>query len=247
MFIIGTIFGSFYLVLATRLPLGKDIFLSRSKCDKCNHELKWYNLIPIFSFIFQKGRCSYCHEKISPLNIVVEFITGLLFAICYCYFGINYNFFMGIIIISLTIIIFISDIKYMIILDSPLIVSGILIIILKLFYFGINKTIHSIISGIILFIIMLLVQKLGTLIFKKDALGGGDIKLSFIIGLILDIKLGLCAIILSSFLALPYAVASMYLEKSHQVSYGPFLSGALLIVFFFMDKFNILVNFLLPI
>ena len=243
-FVLGAVLGSFYLVIATRLPKGEDILISRSRCDNCKKELKWYNLIPIFSYIFQKGKCVYCHKKISPLHIIVELITGVLFLICYLLYGINYDFFAGLIVISLTIIIYISDFKYMVILDSPLVIAIIGIIILKLIYFGINSILLSVFSGFCLFLIMILIQKLGEFMFKKDALGGGDIKFAFVIGLILDFELGLVAIILSTFLALPYSVASLYLLKNNEVPYGPFLAGALLMVFYTMDKFQILVDVL---
>ena len=243
-FILGTIFGSFYLVWATRLPKGEDILKTRSKCDNCGHTLKWYNLIPIFSYIFQKGKCPYCHKKINPENIIVEIVTGLLFLICYLLYGISYNFFIGLIIVSLLILIFISDFKFMIILDSPLVVSGILVIILKLIYFGLKPTLYSIICGIIVFLFMYLIQKIGNYIFKKESLGGGDIKLSFIIGLILNLRLSLITLILSTFLTLPYAVASLILNKDNRFPYGPFLVGALLIVFLESDKFKILFSFL---
>ena len=91
---------------------------------------------------------------------------------------------------------------------------------------------------------MLLIGKLGKLIFKREALGGGDIKLAIVIGLILNFKLGLVAIILSSLLAMPYALGVMMLSKNKEVPYGPFLIGGLGIVFIFMEKFNNLINFL---
>ena len=243
-FIIGAIFGSFYLVWATRLPKNEDIIKSRSKCDICNHELKWYNLIPIFSYIFQKGRCPYCHNKINPENILVEIITGLLFLICYILYGISYNFFIGLVIISLLILIFISDFKYMVILDSTLVVASILVIIIKLYYLGLKPTLYSIICGIIIFLFMYLVQKIGNFIFKKESLGGGDIKLSFVIGLILNLRLSLITLIFSTFLTLPYAVAALILNKDHRFAYGPFLVGSLLMVFLESEKFKILFSFL---
>lgn len=243
-FIIGLILGSFYLVIATRLPKGEDVLTSRSRCDHCKKELKWYNLIPIFSYVFQRGRCSFCHEKINIEHLIVELITGITFLVCYMIFGLSYNFYEGIIVISLTIIIYISDFKYMIILDSPLVIASILTIILKLIYFGVKSTLFSILCGICLFVVMLFVQKIGELIFKRDALGGGDIKLSFVIGLILNFELGLVALVLSTFLALPYSVASLYIVKKNEVAYGPFLAGALLVIFLTMEKFQILIEFL---
>ena len=216
-----------------------------NECDSCKKILKWYNLIPIFSYVFQKGKCSYCHKKISSENIWAELATGFLFLFTYLWFNNGYNFFVGLIICSLLIIIFISDFKYMIILDSPLIISSILIIILKLIFIGFKDTITSILSGVALFIVMLVLLDIGKILFKKEALGGGDIKFSFLIGLILNFPIGLVTIILSSFLALPYAVASVIIKKNNELPYGPFLAGALFIVFFNYDKFLDLFNFLI--
>ncbi len=243
-FILGTILGSFYLVVGTRLPKKEDIIKSRSKCDSCGITLKWYNLIPLFSFIFQKGKCSKCGNKISADYFFVELITGLLFLLASLNFPIGYNFFISLIVISLMIIIFISDFKYMIILDSPLVVTIILVIILKFVYFDFNNVLTSIISGIAMFSLMMLIEQIGSTLLKKDSLGGGDIKFSFIMGLILGLKLGVTSLVLSTFLALPYAVASVKIMKSHEFPYGPFLAGALFIVFFQFDKFNNLLMFL---
>ena len=243
-FILGAIMGSFYLVIGTRLPLNEDIITSRSRCCTCKKTLKWYNLIPLLSFIFQGGKCSFCKSKINIDHFIVELATGLLFLLTSIYFPYGYYYFVGLIVSSLLIIIFVSDFKYMVILDSPLVVSSFLVIILKLIYFDLKSTFISIISGIILFLIMLFIEKAGSLALKKDALGGGDIKFSFLIGLILDVKLGFATLILSTFLALPYAVASLKVMKSSEFPYGPFLVGALFIVFFHIDKFNNLINFL---
>ena len=246
-FILGTIMGSFYLVLGTRLPKGEDIVKSRSRCDNCKKVLKWYNLIPLFSFIVQRGKCTICGKKISSEHFFVEVATGLLFLLTSIYFPLGYNYFVGLIIVSLLVIIFISDFKYMVILDSPLIVSIFFIIILKLIYFGFKATFYSIISGLVLFLIMVLIEKIGTLTLKKDSLGGGDIKFAFLMGLVLDVKLGIVALVLSTFLALPYAVASVKIMKKHEFPYGPFLAGALFIVFFHFDKFANLIKFLFAI
>lgn len=177
-------------------------------------------------------------------NLFMGVVNALVFLISYYYFGISYEFFASLIISGLVLIIFISDFKYMIILDSPLVISSILIIILKIIYRGFNETLISVISGIALFFVMLLIFDIGKLIFKKETLGGGDIKLAFVMGLTLNFYLGLVAIVLSTFLALPYAIASLEIKKSNAFPYGPFLCGALFLVFFHYDKFINLLNFL---
>ena len=243
-FYLGAIMGSFYNVIGTRLPKKENVLIARSHCDNCGKVLKWYNLIPLFSYLLQKGRCSFCKEKISSNHFWIELGTGFLFLLTYLYFPIGYDFYIGLIISSLLIIIFVSDFKYMIILDSPLIISTILIIILKLIYFDVHNVLFSLISGISLTLVMVLVYLFGNYTFKKESLGGGDIKFAFIIGLILGFKIGLAALILSVFLALPYAIATLELKKNSEFPYGPFLAGALLIVFFHYDKFVLLIELL---
>lgn len=178
------------------------------------------------------------------LNLFIGVMSGLILLISHYNYGLSYEFYLSLIIMSLVIVIFVSDFKYLIILDSPLIISGILVLILKYYYFGFKTMIISIISGIVLFIVMLLIGKIGKLLFKKEALGGGDIKLSIVIGLILDVKLGLIAVIISSLLAMPYALGSLMLKKDKEVPFGPFLVGSLALIFIFIDKFMNLINVL---
>lgn len=236
-FIFGIIMGSFYNVLATRLPIGKSIIKPGSHCDACDHKLKWYENIPLISYIIQKGKCKNCGEQI-PFDVFLsELATGVLFLFSYLYFGISYNFFIMLILSSLCVIIFVSDFKYMIILDSPLIISGVLVIILKIVYYGYKAIIPTLVSGIITFLVMLLVGFIGKKMYKRDALGGGDIKLSFIIGMILGVQVAMVSLIFSTFLALPYALATIVLKKDSEVPFGPFIVSSLFIVFLYYDKF----------
>ncbi len=247
-FIVGAILGSFYLVVGTRLPLRENIITSRSRCDHCHTVLKWYELIPILSYIFQLGKCRHCGQKIAIEHFIVEIISGLLFLWGYYYYGLTLDYATYLVLVSLTLIIFISDLKYMIILDSPLIISGILLIIIKYFEVGLKGMFLAIIYGIILFVFMYIVKIIGDKIFKRESLGGGDIKLCFIIGVSLGygyygFYLGLITIVFSAFLAMPYAIASIYLLKKNELPYGPFLIAASTIVFIFIEKFSRLLVF----
>ena len=178
-------------------------------------------------------------------NLFIGVVNAIILLISYYAYGLSYDFFASLIITGLVLIIFISDFKYMIILDSPLIISGLLILILRFYYYGLKNMGLSILSGLILFLIMLLIGFIGQKLFKKEALRGGDIKLAGIIGLILGFKLGLIAIILSSLLAMPYAIATMFLKNINEVPFGPFLIGSMAIVFIFADKFSNLIAFLI--
>ncbi len=240
MFILGTLFGSFYLVVATRLLRGEDIVFKRSYCESCKSTLSWYNLIPVLSYFFQRGKCSKCHKKISIICPLIEIITGILFSYVFYVFGLSYEMFIGLIISSLLVIISITDFSEMIILDSPLVVSIILILVTMFIYKDLNFIVMHLLSGIVLFIFFYLIKIFGDHVFKKESMGGGDIKFSFIIGLVLGFYLSMIAVILSAFLALPASVACLYFTKNKEVAYGPFLVGALFLIFLNMDKIVIL-------
>lgn len=246
LFVLGAILGSFYLVIGTRLPLKENVITGRSRCDYCKKELKWYELIPIVSYIIQLGKCRHCKKNININHLLIEVITGLLFVIGYVYYGINSHYYIYLILISATIIIFISDFKYMIILDSTWIIGSVIILLVKVLYYSISSAFTSIFCGLGLFFTMFIIKLIGDKLFKKESLGGGDIKLSFLIGLTIGYRLGLISLVFASFLALPYAFAMVYLNKKNELPYGPFLIASCLIIYIFLDKFtNLLVFFTL--
>ena len=182
--------------------------------------------------------------RFNILSIIIGLLNSILSLFFYNFYGFSYEFIISLVLTSLLILIFISDIKYLIILDSPLIISFLIIFLSKLIFFGLKTALLSIIDGFILFLFMLFVGFIGKKIFKKESLGGGDIKLSFIIGYVLGIPLGFTSLALSTFLALPYAVFSILSNLRREVAFGPFLISALWVVFIFSDKFNVLINFL---
>lgn len=240
-FIIGLLFGSFYNVVGMRLPNNESIVFPGSHCEKCNHKLKWYENIPLISYIILGGKCSNCKTKISVWYPAIELFTGMLFLISYYTFGLTYEFAIAIIISSLVSIIFVSDINYYIILDSPLIIGSILIIIIKLLSTSLRDTLISVGSGLIIFAIMYGIMLLGNLLFKKESLGGGDIKLSFVAGLVLGPILGIFYIIFGAFLAFPYAMYITIRNKENMLPFGPFLISSLLIIYL---DYNFFLNFI---
>lgn len=179
------------------------------------------------------------------LNLFIAVINAIILLISYYEYGFSYEMFAAMVLAGLVIIIFVSDFKYMIILDSPLVIAGIIMLILRFSFNGFKDAAFSLLSGLILFIFMLLISFIGKKLFKKEALGGGDIKLAAIIGIILNFKLGLVAIIFSSLLALPYAIGAMFLNKDSEVPFGPFLIGSVAIVFIFSEKFTNFLNFII--
>ena len=231
-FIIGLVFGSFFCCVGLRLSTNKKFINDRSICDSCGHVLAWYDLIPIFFYIFLKGRCRYCHKKVSLLNPFIEVVTGVLFALSYYSFGFSLELVLSLCIVSLSMIIFTSDLTYMIIPDEVIIFFSIIIIILEFILKGFTGGLLSILSGALLFLFMFLLMKLGNALFKKESLGGGDVKLFFVLGLVIDPFLGLVTIFLASFIALPVSLYLLYKNKEHMIPFGPFILIAFLIIFF---------------
>lgn len=231
-FIIGLVFGSFFCCVGLRLSTNKNFIKERSICDKCGHVLAWYDLIPVVSFILLKGRCRYCHEKVSLLNPFIEVVTGLLFAISYYSFDFSLDLVLSLSLVALSMIIFASDLTYMIIPDEVIIFFSIVIIILEFFLKGISGVGLSLLSGLSLFFFMYCLMMLGNALFKKESLGGGDVKLFFVLGLVIDPFLGLVIIFLASLIALPVSLYLLYKNKEHMIPFGPFILIAFLIVFF---------------
>lgn len=237
--------GSFFNVVANRVTKNQSIIYPSSHCEECGHVLKWYELIPIFSYLFLGGKCHKCHKKI-PINCLwTELISGALFAMSYDIYGLSLELAIALIFISVLIITIISDIEYMIILDEVLIFGSILIIIFQFFSFEFKYVIYSIISAVISFGIMYLVKLLGDAIFKKESLGGGDIKLMFFFGLVFGIEKSIITIFLGTFIAFPMSLYILIAKKDNVIPFGPFLAIAAIIIFIFKIDFTKILSLLI--
>lgn len=223
--------GSFYNVLGLRIVKKESIIKPKSHCEKCGHVLSWYELIPIFSFIFLKGKCRNCKTKLSFLYPFSEFFCGVLFAISFYSFGFAPELIISLTLSSLLIIVTVCDITYMIIPDRFIITSGVLILLTKLIFFGIKPFFTSLLNGLLAFGIMYLIMKLGDYIFKKETLGGADVKLLFVVGISLEPFLALLVIIIASMIALPISLVLLVKEKEHAIPFGPFILIGTMIVF----------------
>ncbi len=242
MFIMGTIFGSFYNVVGYRLPKGESIVFPPSHCPKCNHKLTFFELIPILSYVFQKGKCKKCHQKISLFYPIFEALTGILFVLSYLSYGLSYELIIVLTFISMMIIIVVSDYNYLIIPDSVLIIFGSLLLIEILLINGLNAALLALLDGILAFITMFLLKKLGDFIFKKESMGGGDIKLLFLFGMVLSYPIAILSIFVGSLIGLPIALLILYKKKDHVIPFGPFLAaGATLLLLLNID-INTIIN-----
>ena len=240
LFILGCVFGSFYNVVGDRLPEGKSIVKPSSHCPKCGHNLTPLELIPIFSFLFQRGKCKGCNAKIPIMHPLFELLSGILFLLAYLSFKLTPQLLIALTFISILLIIFVSDINYMIIPDEVLVVGVIFLTVEKLIIYGVNSVLISILNGVICFILMLLLKKLGDFLFKKESMGGGDIKLLFVFGFVLGAPMAILSIFVGSIIGLPICLIVVAKNSSHEIPFGPLLSlGAIIILLFQinLDKF----------
>ena len=242
-FVIGTLLGSFYNVVGYRLPKRQSIVFPPSHCPNCNHRLGASELIPILSFIFLKGKCKHCRQKISAFYPVFEFLTGLLFVISYIIFGPTKEFLLAITFVSLLIIIVVSDYEFMIIEDSVLIFFSILLFAEIWWVNGLTKALYSLLNGILAFFTMWALKKFGDFLFKKESMGGGDIKLLFIFGMVLSYPIAILSIFLGSLIGLPISLIIMAKKKAHIIPFGPFLALGAIILFFTQIDIQTIIDF----
>lgn len=217
-FILGLVVGSFLNVVIYRLPLGISIAKGRSFCPDCKNPIKAQQNIPLFSFIFLRGRCGYCGQKISFRYPLVELLTGLLAMLSFFVFGLSFQFIIAFITTALLISIAFIDLDKMTIPNS-LVIALILPALASFFIFPEINLISRLIGVFIVSAPMLLLT-----FIIPDAFGGGDIKLMTVAGFML----GFANTLLATFIALILGggIAIFYLIKKtdeKHMAFGPYL------------------------
>ena len=233
------------LLPGSRLSSGGSISKpKRSYCPNCGHVLSWYELIPLVSYLIQLGKCRHCKKRISFLYFFIEFASGLLFMLSYYSFGFSLDLLFALVLVSLFLIVVVSDLNYLMIPDEVTVTCAFLLIILSFFKSGFASTVWSIGSGTLLFLLMYLLMKLGNFLFKTESLGGGDIKLMFIVGLVLPPILGIIVIFLASFIALPVSLILYFYNREKVIPFGPFILVSLLFLYFMKIDLTSILDFI---
>lgn len=240
--VLGLMLGSFYACIGYRIPNKISIAKPGSHCPKCKKKLKWYMNIPLLSYLFLGGKCAYCKKYINLIYPVIEILTVILFLLAYLTFGFSSQFMMAIVLSSIFLIIAVSDFIYYYISDRVLIVGLLILVINSLVFFGLQETIYSLINGAVMFIIMYIIKILGDKIFKKESLGGGDIKLMALIGFTIGVIPSMFAVLIASIVALPFAIFTLKNKKQGIIPYGPFLVAASIILIYFHAPFQTLLD-----
>ena len=239
--LLGMIIGSFLNVLIYRLPLGISLLNpKRSVCTKCNKTIYWYENIPIISFLFLRGKCSSCQNKISIQYPFVEILTSLVTVLLYNEIGLSIEFYLITLIFYVLITLSFIDLKYKAVPSSLLI----LLTIITLFYIISMKIEHLsmffIFAGGIVILELFVtyyIQNIKAYLLKdnslKDqkALGEGDIPIVALIGGLVGLKFGIIAIFLSAILAIIPSIINKMLNKEIETPFIPYLSLGLFITF----------------
>ena len=242
-FILGTVMGSFYNVVGCRLPNGESLVTPPSHCPNCNHRLGFFELFPILSYLFQGGKCKHCKVKISFIYPLFELLTGILFALSYFIFGLTPELLVALTFVSTLLIVIISDFKYMIIPDELILFSLVMLIMQKLFI-GV-PVLEMTLDIVIPFVVLLLVKIFGDFVFKKESLGGGDIKLMSIFGIVIGFENAILSVGLASFIALPTALLMLLIKKNGMIPFGPYLSIAALLMYYLSIDYTNVLNWLI--
>lgn len=232
-FIYGLVFGSFFNVVGLRVPKGESIVHPPSHCTVCDRNLTVKDLVPVFSYVFLKGKCRGCGTKIHWVYPVMELATGLLFAFAYYQLGFALELVVALLFISLLVIITVSDIAYMLIPDKILLFFLIPLIVLRVFE-PLSPWWDSIVGAVVGFGVLFLIA-----IVSKGGMGGGDIKLFFVIGLVLGWVPTLLTLFLASIIGTVIGVISLRRTKQGRktpIPFGPSIAIAAIIAYFYGDS-----------
>ena len=238
--IIGLVIGSFLNVCIYRIPRKESIVFPSSHCPACGRQLTFFDLIPIVSYIFLLGRCRSCQAKISARYPLVELLTGIVFLFLYLKYGYSITFMFITIMMAVMIVVFFIDLDHLIIPDKLVIFASIIASLMVVYNFftplavyGDSSWWNPLLGALIGSGSLLLVALLGSVLFKTDeAMGGGDIKLMFPVGLVLGWRLTLLTLFLAIMIAGLYGLILLALKKTSRKSsipFGPFIVLAFLI------------------
>ena len=240
-FLFGLIIGSFLNCLIYRLEKNKSFLKGRSYCPHCNKTLKWFDLIPILSFLFLRAKCRYCKKKISFQYPLVELVTGLLFVLIFWHFGFNVGFVaLSYFLISTVflIIIFVYDLKHYIIPDKIIYPAIVIAIIFNLQFLVFNQFSifkFSILSAVLPALFFLAI----ILLSRGRAMGWGDFKLAILMGLLLGwpniLVAFFLAFLMGSLVGMGLIISKRKTIKSI-IPFGPFLVIATFIALFFGEQ-----------
>ncbi len=241
----GVVIGSFLNVCIYRLPAGQSIVIGPSSCPSCGQRLRAADLVPVLSYACLGGRCRYCKTHVSWQYPAIEVLTGALFLLLYLKLGLSIPLVIFAALAALLIVISLIDLRHMII-PNGLIITGLVVgaanLLMAIFTPYVGSWANYVIGFFAGGLPLLLIALFCTYLLKKEAIGGGDIKLMAMSGLIIGWKLiataYLIGIILGAVISL-ILIAARIKSRGDEIPFGPFLSlGILISIFFGTDLIN---------
>lgn len=242
-FCLGATVGSFLNVCIYRMPRKESIVRPGSHCPHCKQRIAWYDNIPFLSYVFLRGHCRHCNGKISFRYFVVELLTASLFLFLWYYFGLSLLFWIYAALCSSLIVVSFIDIHIQEIPDE-ISLSGILIgLALSVIFPQLQGEVshklalfHSFLGVLAGGGAIYITGLIGNAIFRKESMGGGDVKLMAMIGAFIGWKLVLIAFFIAPFFGAVVGIVLKIKEGKSLIPYGPFLSLASIISIIWGEK-----------
>ena len=228
LFILGTVFGSFINCVAGRIVAGENWISGKSHCEECGHELGPLDLVPVLSYVFLGGKCRYCHKHLTARYVLVEIAMGILFVWCFLSrkildLKLVQQLILTVILMGLSLV----DLDSYIIPDG-FIVAGIINWLWMVFFVPDKGSylLRGLISGFAIAGIILVLSLVMDRILDKESLGGGDIKLIFMVCLYINVIQGTFLLIFACLIGLLFVI----LLKKEKIAFGPSISMAAFLV-----------------
>lgn len=237
LFFMGCLFGSFFNVVGLRLPVGKSIVSPPSACQACGHRLGIIDLIPVVGWFVRGGRCHFCRQPISPIYMFGEIATGVGYVLAVQAIGINRELVIALPVISILIILLVSDLKYRILPNAIIYPAMIGFSMLRLWHHPLplwHYLAGFLIGGGLLYMISVVAIRMG-----KEAMGGGDIKLMALLGIVFGMQgIGLTLFFSSLLGCLIGGVLILIgrMGRKTPIPYGPFIAVGGIGAYLYGDK-----------
>lgn len=229
---LGVSIGSFLNVLIYRLPRKKNLVLSRSACPNCKEQISFFDNIPLLSYILLRGRCRRCRATISPRYPTVEFLNGLFYVLFLYFDGLTMTMAGHCFLASSLLAIFFIDLEFYIIPDV-ISITGIMVGLALSLSPGSIGIVDSLIGAAVGGGALIAVAYLGEWLFKKEAMGGGDIKMAAMMGAFVGWQKVILIFMGGSLIGLVVSLIwmgfSRKIRNSRMIPFGPFLAVAALI------------------
>lgn len=218
-FLFGITIGSFLNVCIYRIPKHEDIVKTRSHCMTCGYQLKWYDMFPVFSYLFLRGRCRKCSAKLSIQYPLIEMLNGIAYLLIIFVNGVNVESLLYCLLTSALLVLSVIDFRTY---EIPF---GINVFILALGLIRVVTDYRNILTYLVGFLIVSGVLAVLYYVSKGRAIGGGDVKLMAVCGLLLGWKLIIMAFLLGCILGAVIHVIRMKVSgEDHVLAMGPYLS-----------------------